>query len=86
MANPANSISVATGSLVVTGYLTSFVAAENDVFVTGGVVGFVASRDRTDQITLKQPWRGPNLSGEVAWNILSLGEYWRSAITINRKM
>ncbi|WP_018261876.1 sialate O-acetylesterase [Methylobacterium sp. WSM2598] len=86
MAEPANSVAVAAGSLVVTGTLTSFVAAQNDLFVAGGAVGLIASRESTTHLTLAQPWRGPSLSGEVAWGILSLGEYWRSAITISQKM
>lgn len=86
MADPANSVAVATGSLVVTGTLTSFVAAENDIFIARGATVPIARRDGPNQITLKQPWPLASLTGEVAWSILSLGEYWRSAISFNRRL
>ena len=85
MPDPANSIAILAGDIVVHGTLTNFVAAENDVFVAGGAVGLIQSRDSTKQITLKQPWAGPSLSGVTQYNILSLGEFWRSAITINSR-
>lgn len=85
MADPASSVAVATGSLVVTGTATSFIAAENDLFCARGQTVPILRRDSPTQITLKQPWPVASLSGETAFNILSLGEYWRSAISINRR-
>lgn len=85
MADPAPSVAVATGSLVVTGTATSFIAAENDLFCARGQAVPIASRQSPTQITLKQPWPVAPLSGEQAFNILSLGEYWRSAISINKR-
>lgn len=86
MPNPANSVAVQAGSLVVTGTLTSFVAAENDLFTARGAAVPIARRDGPNQITLKQPWPLETLAGEESWSILSLGEYWRSAISINRRL
>ncbi|WP_425350912.1 hypothetical protein, partial [Methylobacterium aquaticum] len=60
-------------------------AAENDLFCARGQAIPIASRDSPTQITLKQPWPLASLVGEPAFNILSLGEYWRSAISINKR-
>ncbi|MFH6783613.1 MULTISPECIES: hypothetical protein [Methylobacterium] len=85
MADPIPSVAVATGSLVVTGSATNFIAAENDLFCARGQTVPIASRQSPTQITLKQPWPAASLSGEQAFNVLSLGEYWRSAISINKR-
>jgi hypothetical protein len=85
MANP-NSITVANGGLVVTGNLTSFVAAEGDHFIADGYVGLIASGDSTSQLTLKRPWAGPTLTDWVAWDISNVGPYWQSTASLNKRM
>lgn len=85
MADPVPSVAVAAGSLVVTASAPVLVAAENDLFCARGQAVPIASRQSPTQITLKQPWPVAALNGETAFNILSLGEYWRSAISINKR-
>lgn len=85
MADPAPSVSIGTGLTVVTASAPVLTAAENDLFCARGQAIPIASRQSPTQITLKQPWPVASLVGEQAFNILSLGEYWRSAISINKR-
>ena len=88
MADPINSVAVATGSPVVTGTLTAFQAAEDDIFILNGDAYAVASRDSSSQITLKQPWRGTSLSGVAKpdWTIVNTGPYWQSTVAMNQQL
>lgn len=80
----ANTITVATGSKTVAGDLTLFSAAGGDLFVAGGAVGKIERRDSNTQLTLSQGWQGPSLSGAAGWDILPLGPYWQSTITVSK--
>ncbi|ACB80824.1 metallophosphoesterase [Methylorubrum populi BJ001] len=82
----ANSITVAAGSPVVTGTLTSFVAAEFDLFMLDGMAVAIASRDSSTQLTLKQPWPGESRAGAVEWVIANTGPYWQSSVATNRQL
>lgn len=86
MADPANSVAVATGSPVVTGTLTSFVAAEFDLFILNGTVAAIASRDSASKITLKQPWPGETVTEAAGWTIVNTGPYWQSSVTTNKQL
>lgn len=86
MADPANSVAVATGSPVVSGTLTSFVAAEFDLFILNGIVAAIASRDSASKITLKQPWPGESVTGATGWTIVNTGPYWQSSVTTNKQL
>ena len=85
MALPDNSVSVSTSSSLVYGNATTFLAAENDLFCAGGQTVPIASVQSPTQLTLKQPWPIASLTG-APYNILSLGEHWRQAITINKRL
>lgn len=85
MADPVPSVSIGMGLDVVTASAPVFTVAENDLFCARGQAIPIASRQSPTQITLKQPWPVASLAGEPAFSILSLGEYWRSAITINKR-
>jgi hypothetical protein len=86
MADPANSVAVATGSPVVTGTLTAFLAAEFDLFMLDGLAVAIASRQSPTQLTLRQPWPGPTRSGAVGWEIANTGPYWQSTVSANRQL
>ncbi|GLS45170.1 hypothetical protein [Methylobacterium brachythecii] len=86
MADPNNSVAVTAGSPVVTGTLTSFVAAEYDIFILDGVVGVVDSRQSPTQITLKNPWAGPSQSAQLDWVIVNTGPYWSASKTTNAQL
>ena len=86
MAVPLNSVAVAAGSLIVTGYATTFVAAEGDLFVLDGFVALIASRDSASQLTLRHAWSGPSRTEATAWEIAPFGPYWRSTSTTNRQL
>jgi hypothetical protein len=80
----ANSVSVTPGSAVVAGYLTTFVAAPDDLFILNGVAIPVMTADSAIQLTLRQPWPGTApLADQTAWSLIKTGEYWDSNITFN---
>jgi hypothetical protein len=76
----ANSITVANGSPIVAGYLTSFVAAPGDLFVLGTDVIPILSQDSTSQLTLKYPWPGSNTSDRTDFDIISTAAYWHDNV------
>ncbi len=63
MATSAGLVSVTTGSPVVSGTLTSFMAAEGDQLVLRGLTAVIDRAVSSSQILLKQPWSGPSISG-----------------------
>lgn len=79
-----NTVSVTAGSAVVTGDVTSFVAAEGDLFCLAGLAMPIASRQSTSQLTLRHPWPGATLAGRADYDILPTGPYWQSSVTTNK--
>lgn len=75
-----NSVIVESGSAIVTGYLTSFIAAEGDLFVLGTAAIPIASADSTTQITLKWPWPGANDDDRTDFYILKTGAFWHDNV------
>lgn len=79
----ANTVTVTAGSTFVDGYLTSFVAAEGDLLIVGGLTAAIESQESTTRLILKQPWPGATATDQ-AFVILPVGQYWRSPVTTNR--
>ncbi|CAO4179372.1 SGNH/GDSL hydrolase family protein [Methylorubrum aminovorans] len=86
MPDPVNSVAVATGSPVVSGYLTAFVAAEFDLFMLDGMVVAIDARESDTRIRLKKPWPGTTRTGVVNWEIVNTGPYWQSNVALNRQL
>jgi hypothetical protein len=76
----ANSVTVTNGSAIVAGYLTSFVAADGDLFVLGDSAIPVASADSTIQITLKWAWPGTTATDRTDFYILKTGAFWHDNV------
>lgn len=83
-----NSVSVAAGSTLVGGNLTSFIAAEWDLFIARGIAVPVHAAASTSQLLLKQPWPAetdPEIpAGE--WSIVSTGPFWNTNVTTNKQV
>ncbi|BAQ44411.1 hypothetical protein [Methylobacterium aquaticum] len=86
MAISAGLVSVTTGSPVVSGSLTSFVAAEGDQFILRGLTVVIAQVVSPSKILLKQDWVGPSISGASDWDISLTGPYWQSQVTTNKRI
>ncbi|MFE1601643.1 hypothetical protein [Methylobacterium sp. ID0610] len=86
MANPDNSISIATGSLVVSGAVTAFKAAEWDILHVGNMAVPIEFQVSTSELRLKYPWPGPDVVGRLDWRINNCGPYWTSAGTVARRI
>ncbi|WP_288587447.1 hypothetical protein [uncultured Methylobacterium sp.] len=86
MATSAGLVSLKTGSLVVSGTLTSFVAAEGDQLVVRGITAVIARAISTSQLQLKQPWPGPDITGASDWDISLTGPYWNQSTTTNLRL
>ncbi|KMO10703.1 hypothetical protein SQ03_29305, partial [Methylobacterium platani JCM 14648] len=86
MATSAGLVSVTTGSLVVSGTLTSFVAAEGDQLVLRGITALISRAISPSQLQLKQPWPGPDITGASDWDISLTGPYWNQSTTTNLRL
>lgn len=86
MATSTGLVSVTTGSLVVSGTLTSFVAAEGDQLVLRGITAVIARAISTFQLQLKQPWPGPDITSASDWDISLTGPYWSQSTTTNLRL
>ncbi len=86
MATSAGLVSVTTGSLVVSGTLTSFVAAEGDQLIVRGITAVIARVVSSSQLQLKQPWPGPDITGASDWDISLTGPYWNQSTTTNLRL
>lgn len=75
-----NSVTVENGSATVTGYLSSFIAADGDLFVLGSDAVPIASADSTTQITLKWPWPGADDTDRTDFYILKTAPYWHDNV------
>jgi hypothetical protein len=75
-----NSVTVQSGSAIVTGYLTSFIAAEGDLFILGLNAIPIASADSTSQITLTWPWPGTNATDRTDFYIVKTGAFWHDNV------
>ncbi|KMO10314.1 hypothetical protein SQ03_30655, partial [Methylobacterium platani JCM 14648] len=86
MATSAGLVSVTTGSLVVSGSLTSFVAAEGDQLIVRGITALISRAISPSQLQLKQPWPGPDIISASDWDISLTGPYWQSTVVTNRRL
>lgn len=86
MATSAGLVSVTTGSLVVSGTLTSFVAAEGDQLILRGLTALIDRLVSPSQILLKKPWSGPNIANAAEWDISLTGPYWNQSTTTNLRL
>ncbi|MEE8629065.1 hypothetical protein [Methylobacterium ajmalii] len=86
MATSAGLVSVTTGSFVVSGTLTSFVAAEGDQLVLRGITALISRAISPSQLQLKQAWPGPDITGASDWDISLTGPYWNQSTTTNLRL
>ena len=86
MATSAGLVSVTTGSFVVSGTLTSFVAAEGDQLVLRGITALISRAISPSQLQLKQAWPGPDITGASDWDISLTGPYWTQSTTTNLRL
>jgi len=82
----ANSVTVTESSAVVTGYLTSFVGAEGDLFSLAGLAVPIASVDSTTRITLAYAWPGATVADQTDFQILKTGDFWNDNVTTLAKV
>jgi hypothetical protein len=86
MATSAGLVSVTTGSLVVSGNLTAFVAAEVDQFILRGITAVIQRAISPSQLQLARPWPGPDIASAADWDISLTSPNWSSTVVTNRRL
>lgn len=86
MATSAGLVSVTTGSLVVSGSLTTFVAAEGDQLVLRGITAVIQRAISPSQLQLARPWPGPDIANAGDWDISLTSPNWSSTVVTNRRL
>lgn len=81
-----NSVAVTAGSTAVTGYLTQFVGAEDDLFNLNGISVPIASVNSTTSITLKFPWPVATVAESVNWTVVKTAPFWSSTVQVNESV